>query len=208
MALYDLLLQGGRTYDPETRTFAREDVAVREGKIVLRAGEIPSESAATVLDAQGCVVSPGLIDMHVHGYLGADASDGSFEGLRVMAEGLARNGVTGFLPTTMTVPEDELRVAFAQIRAALAGQPVVYPTFEQVVETAIRHGEMMRAWKQEHAAVTEMRKHMCWYIHGRRGAARLRTQLTALDNLDDVYALLRQFAREQSAQSMENCITG
>ena len=97
---------------------------------------------------------------------------------------------------------------FAQIRAALAGQPVVYPTFEQVVETAIRHGEMMRAWKQEHAAVTEMRKHMCWYIHGRRGAARLRTQLTALDNLDDVYALLRQFAREQSAQSMENCITG
>ena len=51
MALYDLLLQGGRTYDPETRTFAREDVAVRAGKIVLRAGEIPSESAATVLDA-------------------------------------------------------------------------------------------------------------------------------------------------------------
>lgn len=96
---------------------------------------------------------------------------------------------------------------FAQIRAALAGQPVVYPTFEQVVETAIRHGEMMRAWKQEHAAVTEMRKHMCWYIHGRRGAARLRTQLTALDNLDDVYALLRQFAREQSAQSTKNCIT-
>ena len=97
---------------------------------------------------------------------------------------------------------------YPQIRAALAGQPVVYPTFEQVVETAIRHGEMMRAWKQEHAAVTEMRKHMCWYIHGRRGAARLRTQLTALDNLDDVYALLRQFAREQSAQSTENCITG
>ena len=94
------------------------------------------------------------------------------------------------------------------MRAALAGQPVVYPTFELVVETAIRHGEMMRAWKQEHAAVTEMRKHMCWYIHGRRGAARLRTQLTALDNLDDVYALLRQFAREQSAQSTENCITG
>ena len=58
MALYDLLLQGGRTYDPETRTFAREDVAVREGKIVLRAAEIPSESAALVLDAQGCVVSP------------------------------------------------------------------------------------------------------------------------------------------------------
>ena len=87
---------------------------------------------------------------------------------------------------------------FAQIRAALTGKPVEYPSFEQVIETAIRHGEMMRSWKPEHAAVTEMRKHMCWYIHGRRGAARLRTQLTALENLDEVYALLRDFAQEQN----------
>ena len=62
---------------------------------------------------------PGLIDMHIHGYLGADASDGSFEGLRTMAEGVAKNGVTAFLPTTMTVSYAELRAAFQQIRAAM-----------------------------------------------------------------------------------------
>ena len=45
MALYDLLLQGGRTYDPETRTFAREDVAVREGKIVLHLWVLVKRSA-------------------------------------------------------------------------------------------------------------------------------------------------------------------
>ena len=59
---------------------------------------------------------PGLLDMHIHGYLGEDASDGSFDGIRIMAEGVAKNGVTSFLPTTMTVSYDELRAAFAQIR--------------------------------------------------------------------------------------------
>ena len=53
---------------------------------------------AGIIDAKNNVVIPGLLDMHIHGYLGEDASDGSFEGIRKMAEGLARNGVTGFLP--------------------------------------------------------------------------------------------------------------
>ena len=74
---------------------------------------------AEIIDAKNNVVIPGLLDMHIHGYLGEDASDGSFEGIRKMAEGLARNGVTGFLPTTMTVSYAELRAAFAQIRAAM-----------------------------------------------------------------------------------------
>lgn len=74
---------------------------------------------AEIIDAKNNVVIPGLLDMHIHGYLGEDVSDGSFEGIRKMAEGLARNGVTGFLPTTMTVSYAELRAAFAQIRAAM-----------------------------------------------------------------------------------------
>lgn len=69
-----------------------------------------------VTDAHGLYVSPGFIDVHIHGYLGADASDGDEAGLRRMAEGLLQNGVTGFLPTTMTVPRAELKAAFAAIR--------------------------------------------------------------------------------------------
>ena len=55
-------------------------------------GDVPAGAAR--IDAGGAYVLPGLIDMHIHGYLGADASDGSFEGLRTMAEGVAKNGVT------------------------------------------------------------------------------------------------------------------
>ena len=76
--------------------------------------EIPS--GTEIIDAEGKYIIPGLIDMHIHGYLGEDASDGSFDGIRTMAEGVAKNGVTSFLPTTMTVSYDELRAAFAQIR--------------------------------------------------------------------------------------------
>lgn len=84
---------------------------------IVRADEVPA--GAQIIDAQGNYVIPGLLDMHIHGYLGEDASDGSFEGIRTMAEGVAKNGVTSFLPTTMTVSYDELRAAFAQIRRAM-----------------------------------------------------------------------------------------
>ncbi len=72
-----------------------------------------------IIDACGQTVIPGLVDMHIHGYLGEDASDGKFEGIKTMAEGVAKNGVTSFLPTTMTVSYNELRTAFEQIRAAM-----------------------------------------------------------------------------------------
>ncbi len=85
---------------------------------VVPANEVPA--CAQIIDAQGNYVIPGLVDMHIHGYMGEDASDGKYEGVRIMAEGVAKNGVTSFLPTTMTVSYDELRAAFAQIRKAMA----------------------------------------------------------------------------------------
>ena len=85
---------------------------------VVAPAEIPA--GAEIIDAEGRYVIPGLIDMHIHGYLGEDASDGSFDGIRIMAEGVAKNGVTSFLPTTMTVSYEELRAAFAQIRKGVS----------------------------------------------------------------------------------------
>lgn len=69
-------------------------------------------SAYEVIDAKGSLVCPGLVDMHIHGYLGEDASDGSLEGLKKMALGIAENGVTSWCPTTMTVSKAEITKAF------------------------------------------------------------------------------------------------
>ncbi len=60
------------------------------------------EEADEILDAQGLFVSPGLVDVHIHGYGGVDVSDDDTPGVRKMAEMLLENGVTSFLPTTLT----------------------------------------------------------------------------------------------------------
>lgn len=70
---------------------------------------------AEVIDAGGNYVAPGFIDLHIHGYLGEDVSDGKAEGIRKIAEGIAKNGVTGWLPSTMTVSVEEIAAAFEVI---------------------------------------------------------------------------------------------
>ena len=72
---------------------------------------------AETIDAGGNYVSPGFIDMHIHGYLAADVSDGDPAGVRTMAEGILKNGVTSFLPTTMTVSEAEINAALDAVRS-------------------------------------------------------------------------------------------
>ena len=78
---------------------------------------------AEVIDAEGKYVVPGLIDIHIHGYQGADASDGDAEAVVRMAEGLAKNGVTAWLPTTMTISYEALYKAFDSIRVAMKNNP-------------------------------------------------------------------------------------
>ena len=67
-------------------------------------------------DAGGCYIIPGLIDIHTHGAMNEDASDGKPEGLVKMARYYAAGGVTSWCPTTMTLKEPELTKAMHAIR--------------------------------------------------------------------------------------------
>lgn len=71
--------------------------------------EVPC--GAEIIDANGGYVAPGLIDLHIHGYLGCDVCDGEEESIRTIAKGIIKNGVTAFLPTTMTVDMKVIRNA-------------------------------------------------------------------------------------------------
>lgn len=71
---------------------------------------------AEVIDAKGGYVAPGLIDLHIHGYLGKDVCDGEEESIRTISEGLLENGVTGYLPTTMTVDMKVIKKAIEVVR--------------------------------------------------------------------------------------------
>ncbi|HTM52190.1 MAG TPA: amidohydrolase/deacetylase family metallohydrolase [Bryobacteraceae bacterium] len=67
---YDLLIKGGRVVDPSQSVSALRDVAISAEKIVRLASDIPASEARITLDARGRIVTPGLVDIHVHVYDG------------------------------------------------------------------------------------------------------------------------------------------
>lgn len=75
---------------------------------------------------------------------------------------------------------------FSQIRALQNGLMQAPPMFLERCETALRHAEMMCAWKPESVAVAEMRKHLSWYIQGVHGAARMRVKINQAQTLNQV----------------------
>ena len=87
--------------------------------------------ADEVLDANGAYVAPGLMDVHIHGYGGDDVSDDDPAGVRRMSEKLLENGVTSFLPTTLTVGWDTLISVCGHMRVlARESQRPEYPGAE------------------------------------------------------------------------------
>ncbi len=67
---YDVLIKGGRVIDPSENLSAVRDVAITGGKISRVAADIPRSSGRRVISAGGHIVTPGLIDIHVHIYDG------------------------------------------------------------------------------------------------------------------------------------------
>lgn len=72
-----------------------------------------------VIDAKGMYVTPGLIDVHVHGSCGADTMDQTVEAIKLISQGIAKNGVTSFLPTTMTMSREDIYGALDIVRECM-----------------------------------------------------------------------------------------
>jgi dihydroorotase len=67
-----VVLQGGELVDPERRTRARADVAVSGGTIAAIEPNLPTEHGDVAIDVAGSLVTPGLVDMHTHVFIGQD----------------------------------------------------------------------------------------------------------------------------------------
>jgi dihydroorotase len=67
---YELLVKGARLVDPSQGISEERDIAVTGTKVARVAKDIPASEALHVLDAKGKIVTPGLIDVHVHVYDG------------------------------------------------------------------------------------------------------------------------------------------
>lgn len=86
-------------------------------KAIIPENEIPD--GVEVIDANGGYICPGLIDLHIHGYLGRDVCDASEDSMRIISGGLVENGVTGYLPTTMTVDMTVINGAISACRSLM-----------------------------------------------------------------------------------------
>jgi len=84
---------------------------------------LPENVPADAIDLGGATVIPGLIEVHSHGAMGFDFSDGSYEGLVEMAKFYLGCGVTSFAPASMTLPYEVLEKAFATAKRIVEEQP-------------------------------------------------------------------------------------
>ena len=69
-ARYELLVRGGRVIDPSQGLSGERDVAISDGRIARLEPRLAEADARQILDARGKIVTPGLIDIHVHVYDG------------------------------------------------------------------------------------------------------------------------------------------
>lgn len=89
---------------------------VKDGKIV---SFHPDENSDEVVLGQGRYLSPGFIDIHIHGAGNHDTMEGTFEALDTISRTIAKHGTTGFLPTTMTVSLDDIKAAVDTAKEAV-----------------------------------------------------------------------------------------
>jgi dihydroorotase len=127
---YDLIVKGGEVVDPSQNLRGVRDIAVEGSKIVRIAPEIPAGQARVVIDARKKIVTPGLVDIHVHVYDGvaplgipADPNCIAKGATTVVDAGSAgANTFPGF--RRMVLPFAETRV-FALLNISLIGQSTV-----------------------------------------------------------------------------------
>lgn len=99
-----ICIRGGSIITP-AQTLNDAAIIIENGKIaaVENRRQIALDPPETeVIDANGLLVLPGLIDIHVHGGAGSDTMDATPQALAAMSAFFLRHGVTSYLPTTIT----------------------------------------------------------------------------------------------------------
>lgn len=72
-----------------------------------------------IIDAEGLYLSPGFIDIHIHGAGGYDTMDGTYNSINNISKTILKYGTTSFLPTTMTCPISVISKAITAVKSAI-----------------------------------------------------------------------------------------
>jgi len=114
----------------------KDGIVVIDGKRIGAVGvsdRVKIPAGAKIIDCRGKFICPGFIDVHVQGAGGCDILDGTYEAVNTISKTLAKNGVTGFLATTVvkvhspqsTVHNSHLKVVSHAMKKGTNGATVL-----------------------------------------------------------------------------------
>lgn len=92
-----------------------KNVFIENDKIVEISERQPTDE--DIVDAKGQYVAPGFVDVHTHGRGGSDIMYPTFEDLNTISKTALKTGVTTLLPTTMTMPAEDIAKAIENVVA-------------------------------------------------------------------------------------------
>lgn len=143
-----LLLKGGRLVDPSQGLDAVGDLLLKDGVVAAIGGTIAGPDGVRTVDCAGLVVSPGMIDVHVH------LREPGREDVETVATGAHAAAAGGFtavcaMPNTKPVTDNQATVGFVKRQGEAAGFARVYPygaiSVGQQGEMLAEFGEMVAA---------------------------------------------------------------
>jgi N-acetylglucosamine-6-phosphate deacetylase len=97
-------------------------MVIEDGRIISLASRNATEiSEGRRLAFQNLILAPGFIDIHIHGGAGRDAMEASESALEQIERQLVKHGVTAYLPTTVTAPQEKILKVLDGLGKSIAG---------------------------------------------------------------------------------------
>lgn len=112
-----IALVGGTIVLPDD-LLPNSSVLCQRGKIAAIGKDIKLPAGTQIISAKGKFISPGFVDIHVHGGGGADFMDGTIDAVEVACRSHLRHGTTSIFPTTTTGAVEEIHAMIDACRRA------------------------------------------------------------------------------------------
>ena len=111
-----MIIKNGLVFQDD-KTFQKTTICIQNGYITdMCQADLPVTCDDEIIDASGLYVLPGLIDIHSHGAVGHDFSDGNTEGLKEILAYEYAHGITTYCPTSMTIEKEDILSMFRGVK--------------------------------------------------------------------------------------------
>jgi len=157
--------------------FMPAQLFIKDGKIERI---LPYKTLGVDIDYEDMRILPGFIDVHVHGAFGFDTNDAHPEGLRTLVKGITQEGVTSFLPTTVTQSEEVLTKALQNVAEVIDENPLGAEILGVHFEGPYLNVDFKGAQPEQHIVASNVEQFKR-YQKAANGHIKLMTMATELD---------------------------